>query len=322
MQLPSRLRSAIELAAEGIKPSELARAASELSARYRSEQPFAGNYPDNEPQRIAYLATRMPATYAVLRSVFKEFRRLLPDNDIESILDLGAGPGPALWAGVETFDDLKKATLCDRDPYLIRLGKTLAASGDNQLLSGADWQIRDIRSSSFPPHQLVVCSYSLGELGAKGASGVLQQAWEAAETAIIVIEPGTKRGFALIRELRETLIGWGANLLAPCPHDRACPMVMGDWCHFSERVERTALHRYLKLGELGHEDEKYSYIIAAKQPAGRASARVIRHPRRHSGFAQLTICGSDGIDHLTVTRSQKDLWRKARKVAWGDAWDG
>lgn len=322
MQLPSRLRSAIELAAEGIKPSELARAASELSARYRSEQPFAGNFPDNEPQRIAYLATRMPATYAVLRSVFKEFRRLLPDIDVESLLDLGAGPGPALWAAVETFDELKKATLYDRDPHLIRLGKALAANGDDQLLTAADWQTSDIRSSAFEPHDLIVCSYSLGELGSKGAPGVLQRAWEATETAIIIIEPGTKRGFGLIRELRETLIGWGANLLAPCPHDRACPMGTTDWCHFAERIERTALHRYLKLGELGHEDEKYSYLIAVKRSAGRASARVIRHPRRHSGFAQLTICGSDGIDHLTVTRSQKDLWRKARKVAWGDAWDG
>ncbi|MBK9313173.1 MAG: rRNA methyltransferase [Acidobacteria bacterium] len=321
MQLPSRLRSAIELEAEGVKPSELAHAATELSARYRTGHPFAGNFPDNEPQRIAYLATRMPATYAVLRSVFGEFRRLLPDNDIESLLDLGCGPGSALWAAIETFDELKKATLYDRDPHLIRLGKTLAANGDNLVLQNADWQIRDIRSSLLPPHQLVVCSYSLGEVGSKGVPGVLQRAWEATETAIIIIEPGTKRGFGLIRELRETLIEWGANLLAPCPHDRACPMGADDWCHFAERVERTSLHRYLKLGERGHEDEKYSYIIAAKQPGQRVPARVIRHPRRHSGFAQLTICGSDGIEHLTVRRSQKELWRKARKIDWGDGWE-
>lgn len=321
MQLPSRLRSAIEHEAEGVKPSELAHAATELSARYRAEHPFVGNFPDNEPQRVAYLATRMPATYAVLRSVFAEFRRLLPDNDVESLLDLGCGPGSALWAAVETFDELKSATLCDRDPHLMRLGKTLAANGDNHVLQNADWQIKDIRSSPFTPHQLVVCSYSLGELGAKGASGVLRRAWEAAETAVIIVEPGTKRGFGLIRELRETMIEWGANLLAPCPHDTTCPMGADDWCHFAERIERTSLHRYLKLGERGHEDEKYSYIIAAKQSAQRAPARVIRHPRRHSGFAQLTICGSDGIEHLTVRRSQKELWRKARKIDWGDAWD-
>ena len=35
----------------------------------------------------------------------------------------------------------------------------------------------------------------------------------------------------------------GANILAPCPHARPCPLAAPDWCHFSARVARSRLHR-------------------------------------------------------------------------------
>ncbi len=320
VQLPETLRQAIEETVEGLKPSELARAAAELSTRYRAGRPPRGGILDSEILRIAYLATRLPATWAVLRSVFEELRRLMPDLEIRSLLDLGCGPGTALWAAAGAFEDLREATLCDSVPELIRLGKELARGATG--FPDAKWQVMDLRGAQFTPHQLVVCSYSLGELGIENALGIVRKAWDAAGTGLVIVEPGTRRGFGLVRDAREVLIELGASLLAPCPHERACPMGDGDWCHFSARLERTALHRYLKMGEHGYEDEKYSYLIALRQPGRRVPERVIRHPRRHSGFVQLTLCGETGIEQLTVTRSEKDLWRKARKIGWGDEWEG
>jgi ribosomal protein RSM22 (predicted rRNA methylase) len=49
-----------------------------------------------------------------------------------------------------------------------------------------------------------------------------------------------------------------------------------------------------------------------------ASARIVRHPQKHSGHVRLTLCTPQGIETRTVTKSQKDQYRSARKAEWGD----
>jgi ribosomal protein RSM22 (predicted rRNA methylase) len=113
-----------------------------------------------------------------------------------------------------------------------------------------------------------------------------------------------------------------ATIVAPCPHHFACPMAAaGDWCHFSQRVERTSQHRQLKGGALGYEDEKFSYLVAAKNNSASAGARLVRHPGKHSGHVKLALCTAEGkIENRTVTRSSKEAYKRARKADWGDAW--
>ena len=93
-----------------------------------------------------------------------------------------------------------------------------------------------------------------------------------------------------------------------------------DWCHFAQRLERTSLHRSLKSGELGYEDEKFSYMVAADQEVARVPARIIRHPLIGKGHIKLELCTPSGIASETVTRSDKENFRLARHAKWGDAW--
>jgi ribosomal protein RSM22 (predicted rRNA methylase) len=96
----------------------------------------------------------------------------------------------------------------------------------------------------------------------------------------------------------------------------------GDWCHFAQRLERTAEHRQLKGGALGYEDEKFSYVIASRQSTATQGARIVRHPGKHSGHIQLELCTPAGrIEHATITRSNKAAFRAARKAEWGDLWE-
>src|SRR5437763_11717923 len=129
------------------------------------------------------------------------------------------------------------------------------------------------------------------------------------------------RGFGVVNQARFAWIAAGAHIVAPCPHESECPMVVaGDWCHFAERVERTALHRQLKDGTLGHEDEKFSYVVAGRRQFNKAAARIVRHPQKHSGHVQLMLCAPGGLVKRTVTRSQKESYKSARKAEWGDEW--
>lgn len=319
--LPSQLRRAIDQETARCDLSSLSRAAAELSENYRAQRPARGDFIASEAHRLAYVVVRLPATFAAVRAVFEEVRRLTPEGRIASLLDLGAGPGTAGWAATEVFDELRQVTLVERDEGWIRMGRALAKAGENALLENADWVRADLRSvGPLPAHDLVVASYALGEVERGVSRKVLKAAWSAARTALVVVEPGTMAGFGLIRLLRDDLIGLGGRLIAPCPHQGDCPMPAGDWCHFSQRLERSSLHRRLKTGALGHEDEKFSYVAVSKGPVQPVRARVLRHPLRRSGHARILLCAGEGIQAVTVTRSDKEGWRRARKIDWGDAW--
>ena len=96
----------------------------------------------------------------------------------------------------------------------------------------------------------------------------------------------------------------------------------GDWCHFSQRLERTAQHRRLKGAELGYEDEKFSYLVATRLDVPAAHARIVRHPGKHGGHVQLELCTSRGtIENTTVAKSNKEAYKRARQAKWGENWN-
>lgn len=321
MQLPPQLGQAIAQETAPHSLHALTQAASELSEHYRSQGVTHGRCSATAAHRLAYVAMRMPATFAATCAVFADIRRLLPDHRITSLLDLGAGPGTAGWAALAMFDTLQQLTLVEQDAAWIRLGKSLARAGANAALEHADWVRANVRTMAcLSTHDLVVSAYALGEMHHNVARETLKVAWAATRTAMAIIEPGTMRSFALMRTWRDDLIALGGHVLAPCPHQQACPMPVNDWCHFAQRVERSALHRRIKLGTLGYEDEKFSYIVVSKHPVTPAPARVIRHPQRHAGHTRLPLCTIDGLHTITVTRSATEPWQRARKIAWGDAW--
>lgn len=318
MQLPVALRSAIEQELSTVSFSALAGAANELSERYR-QQKKADRFITSDAHRLAYMAVRMPATFA---AVSKALAQLGEEFQPESLLDLGAGTGSAAWAATESLDSLQRFTLIEQDRSLIELGRKLAEG--SEALRFADWQAANLRmQAEFAPHDLVICSYSLGEIEAAAANKILKAAWQAANQILLLVEPGTTKGFATILAAREQLIEAGASIIAPCPHHESCPMPTdgSDWCHFSARFDRTSLHRRLKGGSLGYEDEKFSYLAVAKHSVTSETARVIRHPLSQPGFIQLQLCTPEGLQTAKITKRDKDAWKRARKVDWGDGFN-
>ena len=321
MRLPQQLLDSIQAETEKIERRRLVQAAAQLTERYKAAD-FSAPAVANDAQRAAYLAVRFPATYAVNQRVFSELQLRAPQGQVTTLLDLGAGPGTALFAANEVFQRLERATLIEADEHWIKMGKELArATGLKQHMQ---WLRGELRSGfSCDPHDLVVISYALGELAPVAADAVIRKAWSCAQQFLAIVEPGTPRGFSMIDAARSTLIAAGAEIVAPCPHKQQCPMAKAeDWCHFSQRLERTAEHRQLKGGALGYEDEKFSYVIAGRQGTPQGGARIVRHPGKHSGHIELMLCAQSGrIERTTVTRSNKEAFRKARKAEWGELWE-
>lgn len=321
MRIPPELEQAIEQLAGSIPGPELTRAASELMAAYKQAD-FSTPALQTPAHRAAYLATRMPATFAVCSAVFEESARRVPRLQPESMLDLGAGPGTASWAA-KKFESLSQLVLAERDARMIETGRLMAELSSWAALRNAEWRQLDLSSQPLRERfDLIVFSYSIGELKPAIRQDVLKAAWEQAAQALIVIEPGTPAGFERIHATRQLLLSLGAQLAAPCPSGLSCPMAAAkDWCHFGQRLERTSLHRRLKQGELGYEDEKFSYVVASKLPVALPKARIVRHPMRHAGYTQISLCEDGQLKRETVTKSQKEQWRALKRADWGDGWD-
>ena len=317
MQVPEALRKKVQEIASSMSAGELRAAAQRLTEVYRQE---AGPPPlRTEAERIAYALVRMPATYAAVRSALSATSECLPGWEPTSMLDLGSGPGTAVWAVAEQFTRLQCVIALEREAAFTQLASRLAEG----LRFSTEWTTADLhRWTPARKHDLVLAAYSIGELSADARRRLISAAWEACTGTVVLVEPGTRRGFGVIVEAREQLISLGAAIVAPCPHELACPMKLaGDWCHFSARVERTAEHRRLKQGELGHEDEKFSYVAATRLSSEKAKARIVRHPQRFSGFTKLQLCTPEGLQQVTVTRSQKEKYRAVKRADWGSAWN-
>lgn len=320
MHLPKELQEAIALEADKFKLQEILAAREQLTERYRG--PHAKNRAliASDVQRCAYVVARLPATYAVICRVLQELMQRANAPVLHSLLDLGAGPGTAMWAAEQFLPEIAHYSLVEQDSALMAFGKRLASHADVTSMSNAQWHLQSMEAlTGIVQHDIVILSYSAGELPQSAINPLIEACWQLAKQYLVVIEPGTPKGFELIRAIRRQLVELGGHLVAPCPHAAACPMSDGNWCHFSERIERSFLHRRIKKGTLGYEDEKFSYIIASKVPCQFPEARVLRHPQKHSGHVTLELCTAEGLKQQVVSKRTPEAYKLARKLEWGSA---
>lgn len=310
MRLPSIVEEIVEEACSGIPLSSLIKQFHKYSEAYREGKESKRSLP-SELGKICYLATRLPATFAAVSTVLREAKRKIGTST--SLLDLGAGPGTTLISAIAEGYQLDAATLIEENKDFITMGRRWTPSF-------AHWRHGDLlKQETFPSAELVTFAYSLGEIPEGKRKNLLKTAWEACQKALIIIEPGTPRAFKSVLDAREVLIELGGHVVAPCPHNDACPMPKNDWCHFSVRFERTSLHRRIKEAELGYEDEKFCYVVVAKHKFP-SESRVIKTSQKNSGHVLIKLCTEHGIIDKLVSKKDGELFKKAKKIEWGEAY--
>ena len=98
MELPPRLRAGVDEILRDTPIADIRRAAELLSQRYRGEIRDGRLHLSERAAATAYLATRLPATYAAIRASLSAIADVRPEWTPRTLLDIGAGPGSALWA--------------------------------------------------------------------------------------------------------------------------------------------------------------------------------------------------------------------------------
>lgn len=316
MALPGALRELTDEVVQGVSLDTLTRAAERLSNRYRGEVQDGRLHLDDDLAARAYVATRLPATYAAASACAAAVNESRPDFAPRTLLDIGAGPGSVLLAAAERWPGLERATLLEASPAVRAWGERLTA----RLPVTVTWRTADATAGleGVAPHDLVSAAYVLNELSEGARARLVAELWALTTDTLLLVEPGTPAGWTRILAARAQLLAAGAHPVAPCPHAERCPLSPPDWCHFAQRTPRSPLHRQAKRAEVGWEDEKYSYVAVSRSPGARA-ARVLATPRARSGLVALKLCRPDGgAGERTVSRREGDAFRTARRVGWGD----
>jgi len=312
--LPGFVGGALKAKLEHVSRTDLKARAQRISKSYRAGGGSAVIRSDLDA--LAYAIVRMPATYAAVRAALAQAVDVIPDFAPQSLLDVGSGPGTAAWAACDAWPSLQRALLIDENPHLLALAQALQAPLDVSAQRGAIAAALAAAASA----DIVTASYVLAELPDATLRATLARLWDKARL-LVIVEPGTPDGFKRILACRDALIGFGAQIVAPCSHEAGCPLASAErWCHFNARVPRNRDHIVAKDAIVPFEDEKFCYLAAGKGFAPLARGRrVLATPKVDKSAVTLTLCAPDVPVQQRISRRDKDAYRAAKRLDRGDA---
>jgi ribosomal protein RSM22 (predicted rRNA methylase) len=267
----------------------------------------------------------VPATYAQIAGALYQIKKTMPEWEPESVLDLGSGPGTALWAAKEVWPSLKKATAIDNDGSFLSVSRELFHRSDLEL--EVEWEGDSLRSdfgSKNNKYDVVILANVLNELTEEERIKVVDRAFTQCSKVLVIIEPGTPAGAQIITDIYTSFTNKNF-LLAPFINNTFVD-TKNFWLHFPQRFIRPEFQRrirqHMRVSSLmasDWEETKYSYITFSKYPAElNAWGRVVAPIKKQKAWFDLTVLTAKGIEKLQVFKRNKEKYNLVRKLRWGD----
>ena len=301
------------------KVVEAARALSEGFTRRPEERT-----PDLDPRalRTAYLAYFAPR--AIAATAFALQSSPLPGPD-QIVLDVGAGTGGASL--VAAASGARRVVLVDRDPQALGVAERLLGALDKTPL--IETRAVDFFASTWkaPFATFLLSAFALGELlRERSEEEVLAKLMEAAPKATrwLLIDAGDATRARKIQSFRQVALSRGFRVIAPCPHESACPALVRkkDWCH--SKTERELPVRLAAFARaVGRDDTSMNLsYLALDRDAGHdgsrpAALRVLGDPIREKGRVRLPVCGPDGVRFLQALKRNRGAHDSLLQMARG-----
>lgn len=320
--LPPDLAAALARLTHGVSRKAVAERVAAQSRTYRAGG--GSQRIETAGDVLAYALARLPATYAAVTAVLSAMRGTLPAFAPRTLLDVGAGPATAAFAAVQAYDSLGDVRLLDANPALRGLALTLLEQADaaalRQAVAAGAYLLGRAQTllASARPADLVTASYVAGEVADGDLAAFTQGLWAATSGALVIVMPGTREDCARVLRMRADLVAAGAHVAAPCPHGRPCPLPPPDWCHFARRLPRTRDHIQVKRANVPFEDEKFSYVVLAREPPRPVRARVLAPPKVEKSAATAKLCKAGGVEVERAARRDGEAYRLFRSWRWGE----
>ena len=168
MDIPQELKEEIEKITLEMQHTKIIEESQSISKKYRENEGKGKKLVTKQSEAIAYAISRMPATYC---AVYSALMRCLKNynQDIKSVLDVGAGTGAATWA-VTNLTDAEQITCLEREEQMLRVGKKLMEGN----LTNVEWKSFDLNEDEIQEKaDLVVTSYVINELTEEGRKNAI-----------------------------------------------------------------------------------------------------------------------------------------------------
>ncbi len=272
--------------------------------------------------------------------------------DVVRITDLGAGVGAtstgclAWLAAARARDGATRRMRIEL--HAVELGEPAARAFERSVAAAAAHagfdlalkiEARDFRNFLIPPSDLVLCQTALNEMLVDATYGrdtvAMVRRW--AESApLLVIEPALKTTTRALMALRDAILApGGVSVIAPCLHQKPCPMLArgGDWCHEARRIAPTP--RVAAIDRIvGRRDGRALFAFLATIPGSKMDLaegsdgdtptavgrtvplRIVTDPLGSRGKTERLVCRGDG--ELRMMRLL-DRETRAGNVLFADA---
>ena len=309
MQLPLFLQEKVNKLYAELKQGTLSKVQKDLTYKYKNETGESKSLIASKEESLLYAISRMPATYAVIYTLINQLAEQGFISNVESIFDVGSGTGAGYFAIKELGEDIL-VSLAERDENMIKVFERLV---DGEVCVQ---KLDIIRDKIETKADLVMTSYVLSEMKEQDRLNSVLKLLESANKYLLIIDTGTPRTYENMMTVKRFVIEKGYKVIAPCQSEKC--WLKNDYCQFYARVERSALMRQAKSGELSYEDEKYFYLLISKENNEICDKRIIRRPIIKPNNIELMLCSKDGVSKEIYTKKNKELFKQAKKAKIND----
>lgn len=231
----------------------------ELQSAYAQLKEESTSLNLNGRQRAIYGLTRFPQTSAALTKVLQELIATHSGFLPKKILDIGSGPGTGLFVLDQLFKHEFSYIGIEKDRGFIDMSLSAIKNCAPHLSNRCQFIHGDIfKQSVATDFDLTIISYVLSETPEHRLRDMMTWVQRHTKGMVIIVDAGMKKSFGQLAQARTHLIELGATIVAPCPHQRPCPLVQAsDFCHFPVRLMRPARMKHAKLASAQQEYENF-----------------------------------------------------------------
>jgi ribosomal protein RSM22 (predicted rRNA methylase) len=288
---------------ENISKQKIAQHVKLLSDKFNNFNASKNTYMENQLSRIAYLAYFYPINVYKFLHIISFYENYFSGNN-NYYFDFGAGPLTFYTALCLLKKDGKVFYTFDKNYEIMELGKKIIT------MLNKNFSDKIILKEPQKPINVLILSNVITEITQNERVELIKNLinrLDKKNCIIVVLEPGTKKGFENIKLLKEFLLNFNFSDLTFCPYSK-CPLINNEWCHENLYFPRSTLIQYIedKTG-LNNRFINFTYAILStdKKPLlvfQDNTFRVVSNLLVRKGDYALYLCGKNGINQYTILK--------------------